>query len=98
MKKQVISLLQWQGIAIEVIYTPIWSASTLDDTVISHIAIRADERLPLTETGYRSMFFYQKKPQIWGSVEPVLVELLEEAAQKKAWKNYAKDRQQLKLF
>lgn len=98
MKKQVISLIHWQGIAIEVIYTPVWFASISDETVVSHIAIRADERLPLTETGYRSMFFYQKKSKIWGRVEPVVEELLNEAAQKKAWKEYAKDRQQLKLF
>lgn len=96
--KQVVSLLHWQGIAIEVIYTPVWFAATFDETIVSHLAIRAEERLPLTETGYRSMFFYQTKPKIWGTIEPVLVELLDEAAQKKAWKEYAKDRQQLKLF
>ncbi|MDC6367228.1 MULTISPECIES: hypothetical protein [Flavobacteriaceae] len=41
---------RWNGIAITVVYQP----NYFESANVSHLEVRADEPLPITETGYRS--------------------------------------------
>ena len=44
----------WDGIDLSISHTPNWLNSEFH-----HVELRADERLPVTETGYRSHFIHQ---------------------------------------
>lgn len=92
------SVLLWDGIEIEITYTPNWHYMLSQTDVVSHIELRSKERIPVTETGYRSMFFYQHTSSIIPSVDDMIVEYLDDAAQSKEWQRYRKQKQQLSLF
>lgn len=49
---------QWQGIAINVTYCPDYSKAMreIQGYALAHIEVRAATRLPITETGYRSIW------------------------------------------
>ena len=99
---KVITTIEWQGISVKIVYVPIWSNAPFKGHVVSHIGVYADEALPITETGYRSIFLYQEKDKVVPSVDTHVLETLEEEAQSKKWKDYWKDRlinqSQLNLF
>lgn len=91
-EKQTFTFL-WNGIEVSVSVASDWLNS---ETV--HLEIRAPEKLPITETGYRSHFMPM---EIWHAVEDVetlITNWLEEEAKSKAWKAHWEDRKQLKLF
>jgi len=83
--------LQWGDFDISVQYALCWLSGPM-----CHIELRCDEPLPVTETGYRSIFLAKGilKDEVFSFVST----LLDEAAQGNAWQRHMADRRQLKLF
>lgn len=99
MTKQIIKK-SWNGINLEIHYDPSYF-SLGKDYSISHIDVYSENKLPLpiTETGYRSHFFYPQEldgfEDIWAYV---LAWLNQEAATNANWKVTEHNSRQLSLF
>lgn len=63
-----------------------------------HIELRCEQRLPVTETGYLSIFVPQAKFADEAAIDAFVSDLLDEAAESRAWQTYLEDSRQLKLF
>ncbi|WP_411890781.1 hypothetical protein [Yoonia sp. SDW83-1] len=63
-----------------------------------HIELRCDDRLPVTETGYRSIFVPAAGFADEAEIITFVTALLDDTAQSKAWQTYVEDCKQLKLF
>jgi len=90
----------WEGITINVNYVENYSRAfekTYADK-LSHIEIRADEELPITETGYKSIFIHHSNLMRWGGVEKFIIEELDNGAKSDAWKFKQESKKQLCLF
>lgn len=98
--EQTVSEFTWQNISVHATYTPYYmSSSFLNDTsVLSHIEIRASEPLPITSTGYKSMFFYQNKNDMITDPERYVREHFDEGEKSKTWQRYLIDQLQPSLF
>jgi len=83
----------WDGIAVSISHTPNWV-----NTEFHHIELRASERLPATETGYRSHFIHQDEIALFESVTAFVEQWLEAAAQSPEWIRFKEDSRQLSLF
>ena len=83
----------WEGITIAVSHKANWLNTDYD-----HIELRADEKLPVTETGYRSHFIANSELALFDSLEGFVLLWLDEAAMSNEWKRHLKDSQQLSLF
>lgn len=92
-----LTIIIWQGIEITLKYTPHYSEHC--DSLL-HIEIRASnkEPLPISETGYRSHFFYSEKIYTLPEVEEMVKCWLDGEAKNKEWQNLQRKRQQLTLF
>lgn len=91
-------LIEWQGIEIEALYTPVkWSA-------IAHLELKSINPprapLPMTETGYRSHFnpIGTIEAEFDGDVVACVTQWLNEEAQSKEWKEYIRESKQGDLF
>ena len=99
--EQIQAVLQWQDINIEITYQPRWGN---DSVGVSHLEIRSTipERVPLpvTETGYRSHFFYSDEIFSEEEIKELVEDWLNKDAQKTTWKAYRHEQlnQQLSLF
>jgi len=87
--------LTWEGIAIAL---TVHDKSRLYGDHFRHLEIRAAERLPITETGYRSHFIHEEELALWDSPEAFVLDWLTEAARDPAWKAYRDQSRQLSLF
>ncbi|WP_299210562.1 hypothetical protein [uncultured Tateyamaria sp.] len=85
--------LVWQKRLISVRYQANWLSSET-----WHIELRCSEQLPVTETGYRSIFVPNAGFEGDAEVEIFVCGLLDEAATSKTWVQYVEDSRQLKLF
>lgn len=63
-----------------------------------HIEIRAEEKLPITGTGYRSIFILPEEIEENGGVVELITHLLNEEAQSSEWKSYLETSRQGSLF
>jgi hypothetical protein len=63
-----------------------------------HIELRYDDRLPVTETGYRSQFVSDPDFVDQADVSAFITSWLDHEAQSKRWLAYIEDIRQLKLF
>ena len=87
----------WQGIEIEVIYTPLkWG-------VIAHLDIRSIHPkcapLPITSTGYKSHFHQPGTVEaLGGDVVAQVTAWLNEEAAKPEWRAHVEASRQLSLF
>jgi hypothetical protein len=88
--------LDWQGLALSVEFERDW----LGDVGMSHIAVRSPDRqpLPITETGYRSMFVSTIILDEWGGPLPYVQAALDAEAKGPAWIAAQAKRRQLTLF
>ncbi|MGJ8562014.1 MAG: hypothetical protein ACSHXY_00560 [Alphaproteobacteria bacterium] len=91
-------LIEWQGIELEALYTPVkWSA-------IAHLELRSinppKAPLPMTETGYRSHFhpIGTIEAEFDGDVVACVTEWLNNEAKSKKWKSYIETSKQADLF
>ena len=97
MKKLV---LPWQGMNIKITYKADYSKAVknLQGYQLAHIEVRHDSPLPITKTGYRSIFLPDSEVQEAGGVIKLIRAELDKAAQSKEWKSYQAKQSQLKLF
>jgi hypothetical protein len=95
MSAPLISRLEWQGIGIEVRYTP-----NRFEIGCDHIELHADDkkRIPVTETGYRSHFIHRSAIEPFGSAEAYVRTWLDQEAQSPSWRTYVEASRQLTLF
>lgn len=89
----VTSKLTWQGIEIEVTYTPLMFGGPFD-----HIELKAPQPLPVTETGYRSHFIHPDHMALFDSVDDFVIEWLNEWSQDPKWKETEFSSRQGELF
>jgi hypothetical protein len=91
--------INWQGILIEVRYSPSWSASYKEiyGDALVYLEIEtlqsAHAPLPITETGYRSHFDRADSIEAAGGPEAFARAWLDHAAGRPAWKLQAAARQ-----
>ena len=92
--------LNWQGIAITVTYCPDYSKAVrqIQGYALAHLTIKSPTRLPVTETGYLSLFLPQSEVQEAGGAVTLVTQALDEAAQSKEWQGYLRESRQLRLF
>lgn len=92
--------ITWQGIPVEITYTPVWMecSGLHENTVLSHIQLRVSKPISITDTGYKSMFFWQKKSDMLADVKQQVINLLDEASTSKKWLQYCKEQRQPSLF
>jgi len=85
--------LVWCARNIEVSYQANWLNSEH-----CHIELRCPERLPVTETGYRSHFVPGDAVPDREVVRAYILAWLDEAARDPNWQRHLEDSRQLKLF
>ncbi len=85
--------LVWTEFTVQVEYQRHWLSSGN-----WHIQLRCDAPLPVTSTGYRSIFMPDERFADAEDIRVFVIALLDEAAEDKAWQRHVADRLQLKLF
>lgn len=83
----------WQEIPVTITFE---EKSWLPD--LAHLQLRAGEKLPVTETGYRSIFMSAQVIAEAGGAKAFVIGLLDEEAKSPAWQTYQTSRRQLSLF
>ena len=87
--EQIQAVLHWQDINIEITYQPRWGN---DSVGVSHLEVRSlnPERspLPITETGYRSHFFYSDEIYSVEEIKGLVEDWLNKDTQQTTWKAY----------
>lgn len=68
--------------------------------IVDHIELHVEDnqRIPVTETGYRSHWLYDEQLEPYGSALAFVEAWLDDAAQSPAWKCYIDSSRQLQLF
>ncbi len=94
--------LIWRNIAVDIIYNNDWSKAYREITgqAMGHLEVRSEnkERLPITETGYRSHFIAAAVIEDYGGVENYVTDWLEEMSKSKDWQDCFRSTKQLSLF
>ena len=85
--------IQWQGISVTIHIVRNWLDSGFD-----HIEVKADQHLPITNTGYRSHFMPLMELDQWDSVKAFVRDCLDHAALAKQWVDYLVAQRQFRLF
>ena len=86
----------WRGITLEIRHCPMWSKIA----EIDHIEVVSEDRqvLPVTETGYRSLFIKPEYIQRHGDAEVYVLGWLDEESMVQEWARKEADSKQLSLF
>lgn len=94
MSAPITTMLIWNGIKIMVTHTPNRFGET------DHIELHAEDRqkLPVTDTGYRSHFCHESQIEAYGSALAFVQAWLDHEAMKPEWRAYVLASQQLDLF
>ena len=92
---------EWQGIGLHIRYNSCWLGSCAGLRT-HHVEMRSDGqmKLPVTATGYRSLFLHGEKPFAdWGGdVVAFVSDWLDDAARSADWQRYIEESRQLSLF
>lgn len=92
----------WNKIAIDISYNNDWSKGyrEIQGHAMAHLEIESQnkERLPITDTGYRSHFIAATEIEKYGGAEKYVCAWLDDGAQSKEWKDYVEQSKQLSLF
>ena len=83
----------WQGITIHVSCLQGWPIETF-----CHVELRCDQRLPITETGYKSHFMPLEQLDEFESSEVFVRGWLDHASRTSEWRNYVEASRQGNLF
>ena len=89
--------LEWNGILIEISYSPNYFGDIIANLDIKTIAPEKS-KLPITSTGYRSHFLQDTEMQSFDSPVSYVREWLDEAAKSKEWIELQESLNQLSLF
>ena len=87
------STLIWEGIEIVLSHHKQRFGGSFD-----RLELHAKERLPVTETGYRSHFIHPAELALWDSPEAFVLDWLDDAARHQDWQVYRQKSRQLSLF
>lgn len=104
MKDKEIIIIQWDGMEIEISFCRNWSDAfaKIYGFSMSHFEVRtlSPERaaLPITETGYRSIFIPEPEFAEFSSPTAYIIALLDHAAQSPEWQLIRENSQQYSLF
>jgi len=84
----------WRGIELEIRHKRNWAVG------FDHIETSSADRvsLPITETGYRSLFILPERIAAYGTPVDYVLAWLDDAAQSKSWKQNEAKARQLSLF
>jgi hypothetical protein len=103
MSKEVF-ILHWLDYEIEITYTPS-TYKCFEEAygyAMSHVEIKTIKplraELPITDTGYRSIYITAPELADHGGAKAFILNALNEAAENPAWKNAELQRRQLSLF
>ena len=94
MSAPITTMLIWNGIKIMVTHTPNRFGE------IDHIELHAEDRqrLPITETGYRSHFCHESQIEPYGSALAFVQAWLDHEATNPEWRAYEFAARQMSLF
>jgi hypothetical protein len=94
--------IDWDGIAVSVVYAPDWLNMSKRGVASAHLEITAIKParapLPISETGYRSLFTQAETIEAAGGAATYVLAWLNEAARDPAWIKYKAQSAQLELF
>lgn len=92
--------LPWRGINVKITYRQYLSDELvkIQGHQIAHVTVNAEMPLPITETGFLSMFLHDDELRKRGGAVAYVHEQLNEAAKSKEWQEHVKQKSQLKLF
>tara|TARA_R110000744_G_scaffold237369_4_gene354866 strand:+ start:69940 stop:70242 length:303 start_codon:yes stop_codon:yes gene_type:complete len=80
--------LEWENIAIDIIYKPDYFISA----GVSHLEVKAETPLPFTETGYRSIWL-MKGEFDGGDIVQYVKDALNHDSKNQKWKDYLERKQ-----
>jgi hypothetical protein len=88
--------LDWRGFEIEIRYCPEWTSSMR----VAHIEVESVCRspLPITDTGYRSLFINADLVEELGGATSFVEHWLNEETEDSGWKSSEDRRRQFSLF
>ncbi len=104
MKDKDVFTMTWHGIDIEIVSIPNYAEvfRKIYGYMMSHIEVRSVfsqcAQLPITETGYRSIFITEPDLAERGGVKEYVLSLLDEGAKRKDWLIVAEESRQYQLF
>lgn len=86
----------WRGIDIEIRHCPMWSRAA----EIDHIEVISEDHqaLPITETGYRSLFIKPEYIDAFGTATAYVLGWLDEEAKSPDWAHKESDSKQMSMF
>ncbi len=84
---------EWDGFAVSVSHH-----ETCEISGFLHIEVHSQDRIPITETKYRSHFMHHKDLEEFEDAEDYIRQWLDAAATSKKWVKYREDSRQLDLF
>ncbi|MCG8328576.1 MAG: hypothetical protein MI974_12865 [Chitinophagales bacterium] len=84
--------MMWQEIPVTITYEADWLG------LCSHLQLKANQKLPYSETGYRSLYLSKESVIKRGGPVAFATGLLDEMAQSPQWQAYWRDQKQLSLF
>ncbi len=93
--------LSWRGIDIIVVYTPDYHSTGGDQFHHCHLEVMSEKPrvpLPITETGYRSLFLPGGGVDDAGGALAYVTRWLDHAAKSATWKTAERDMRQGSLF
>lgn len=92
---------EWQGIGLHIRYNACWLGRCAGLRT-HHVELRSEgkAKLPVTATGYRSLFLHGEVPFAdWGGdVMAFVSDWLDDAARSTDWQRYVEESRQLSLF
>ena len=92
---------EWQGIGLHIRYNACW-LGRCGGLRTHHVELRSEGKvkLPVTATGYRSLFLHGEDPFAdWGGdVVAFMSDWLDDAARSADWQRHVKESRQLLLF
>ena len=90
----------WNGIKMIISFQPNYSESykVFMGEALGCLEVKAQEPLPITQTGYRRIFLSPSEVDENGGPVALIKRWLDEAGQAKEWKAYLGERQQYSLF
>ena len=93
MVKRESTSIVWQGITVELTCVFEWPIETF-----CHIEVCCDQRLPITETGYKSHFMPMVQLNEYEGYVDFVRDWLEDASRDVAWRAYVETSRQGDLF
>lgn len=92
--------LSWNSIDISISLCPDYSITFKANTgeALAHIEVKSEELLPISKTGYKSLFLPLSELEEEGGVAELVKRWLDEASDSKEWKEYVGKKIQYSLF